>query len=120
VRFSEEDATNSSSDISELLLSDHGHPEIPTVLEPDILHTAATPWIALVACDANATDASQETDIFTLANERGAVGAVRIFFPWQTLEQLFIILPELSSSTRNGQARVLSIPGTVTPTLSQS
>jgi hypothetical protein len=35
-----------------------------------------TPWIALVACDANATDASQEEDIFTLARDKGAVSAL--------------------------------------------
>ena len=40
--------------------------------------TATTPWIALVACDANATDASQEIDIFTAAKDRGAVAAVRL------------------------------------------
>lgn len=40
---------------------------------------ATTPWIALVACDANATDAPQDTDIFTLAKDRGAVAAVRSF-----------------------------------------
>jgi hypothetical protein len=90
VRFSEEDATNSTSDISELLLSDRGHPEIPTALEPDLRRPATTPWIALVACDANATHASQDTDIFTLANDRGAVGAVRIS-PMQALGRSFII-----------------------------
>ncbi|KAL6310400.1 hypothetical protein BKA93DRAFT_721934 [Sparassis latifolia] len=35
-----------------------------------------TPWIALVSCDGNATNASQEADIFTLANQRGAVSAL--------------------------------------------
>jgi hypothetical protein len=35
VRFSEEDASNSTSDISESLLYDYGHPEIPAVPEPD-------------------------------------------------------------------------------------
>lgn len=38
--------------------------------------TTTTPWIALVSCDANATDASQIDDIFTLANDRGAVAAL--------------------------------------------
>jgi hypothetical protein len=78
VRFSEEDATNSTSDTSESLLSDHSHPEIPAVPEPDPPHPATTPWIALVACDANATHASQDVDVFTLANDRGAIGAVGI------------------------------------------
>lgn len=38
--------------------------------------TTTTPWIALVSCDANATDASMEDDIFTLARDRGAVSAL--------------------------------------------
>ncbi len=78
MRFSEEDAKNSTTDISESLLSEHGHPEIPAVSEPDLRRPATTPWIALVACDANATHASQDVDVFTLANDRGAVGAVRV------------------------------------------
>ena len=41
-------------------------------------HLASTPWIALVACDGNATNASQEVDVFSLASDRGAVGAVGI------------------------------------------
>jgi hypothetical protein len=35
-----------------------------------------TPWIALVACDANATNASQDVDIFTLARDAGARSAL--------------------------------------------
>ncbi|KAK0461080.1 uncharacterized protein EV420DRAFT_1530134 [Desarmillaria tabescens] len=35
-----------------------------------------TPWIALVSCDFNATNASQEIDIFTLARDKGAVAAL--------------------------------------------
>ncbi|KAI3618955.1 ring finger domain [Moniliophthora roreri] len=35
-----------------------------------------TPWIALVSCDFNATDADQEIDIFTLARDKGAVSAL--------------------------------------------
>ncbi|KAI0779339.1 hypothetical protein C8Q74DRAFT_1446931 [Fomes fomentarius] len=38
--------------------------------------TTTTPWIALVNCDANSTNASQEDDIFTLARDRGAVAAL--------------------------------------------
>ncbi|EIW83076.1 hypothetical protein CONPUDRAFT_81157 [Coniophora puteana RWD-64-598 SS2] len=38
--------------------------------------TTITPWIALIACDANATNASMEDDIFTLARDRGAVSAL--------------------------------------------
>lgn len=37
---------------------------------------ASTPWIALIACDENATDASMDEDIFTLAHDKGAVSAV--------------------------------------------
>jgi hypothetical protein len=37
---------------------------------------AATPWIALVACDANSTNMSYETDIFSMARDRGARSAV--------------------------------------------
>lgn len=39
---------------------------------------AITPWIAVISCDTNATDSSPKTDIFTLAKERGATGAVSI------------------------------------------
>ncbi|KAJ7579214.1 hypothetical protein C8J56DRAFT_965107 [Mycena floridula] len=35
-----------------------------------------TPWIALISCDTNATDASQDEDIFTLARNKGAVAAL--------------------------------------------
>ncbi|KAF5386110.1 hypothetical protein D9615_002250 [Tricholomella constricta] len=35
-----------------------------------------TPWIAMVSCDFNATNASQEEDVFTLARDKGAVAAV--------------------------------------------
>ncbi|RPD54743.1 hypothetical protein L227DRAFT_511251 [Lentinus tigrinus ALCF2SS1-6] len=38
--------------------------------------TTTTPWIALVSCDANSTNASMEDDIFTLARDRGAVAAL--------------------------------------------
>ncbi|KAF8844291.1 hypothetical protein BDN67DRAFT_943495 [Paxillus ammoniavirescens] len=38
--------------------------------------TTATPWIALVACDANSTNMSQEVDIFSMARDRGARSAV--------------------------------------------
>lgn len=47
--------------------------------------SAITPWIALVQCDANATQASQEDDIFTLARDRGAVGAVSLLLAHPTL-----------------------------------
>ncbi|EGO25282.1 hypothetical protein SERLADRAFT_465174 [Serpula lacrymans var. lacrymans S7.9] len=38
--------------------------------------TSTTPWIALIACDYNSTQASMEVDIFTLARERGAQSAL--------------------------------------------
>ncbi|KAH8096809.1 hypothetical protein BXZ70DRAFT_316802 [Cristinia sonorae] len=37
--------------------------------------TTTTPWIALVSCDSNSTNASTTTDIFTLARQRGAIAA---------------------------------------------
>lgn len=39
-------------------------------------NTTVTPWIALVSCDANSTDASQVNDIFTIARDRGAVAGL--------------------------------------------
>ncbi|KAF9475532.1 hypothetical protein BDN70DRAFT_813981 [Pholiota conissans] len=36
----------------------------------------STPWIALVSCDKNATNASIDEDIFTLARDMGAVSAL--------------------------------------------
>ncbi|KAI0334988.1 hypothetical protein GY45DRAFT_1317444 [Cubamyces sp. BRFM 1775] len=38
--------------------------------------TTKTPWIALVSCDTNSSHASMEDDIFTLAQERGAVAGL--------------------------------------------
>ncbi|KAI0762124.1 hypothetical protein BD413DRAFT_217414 [Trametes elegans] len=38
--------------------------------------TTSTPWVALVSCDVNSTNASMEDDIFTLARDRGAVAAL--------------------------------------------
>ncbi|KAJ3539195.1 hypothetical protein NMY22_g4840 [Coprinellus aureogranulatus] len=35
-----------------------------------------TPWIAMVLCDRNASDASMDIDIFTMARDKGAVGAL--------------------------------------------
>jgi hypothetical protein len=37
---------------------------------------AYTPWIALVSCDANATNSSEESDIFSLAHDAGADAAL--------------------------------------------
>jgi len=36
----------------------------------------SSPWIALVSCDHNASAASMDEDIFTLARDKGAVSAV--------------------------------------------
>ncbi|PPQ79640.1 hypothetical protein CVT25_003225 [Psilocybe cyanescens] len=36
----------------------------------------STPWIALISCDTNSTNASPTKDIFTLAREKGAVAAI--------------------------------------------
>ncbi|KIM45669.1 hypothetical protein M413DRAFT_442322 [Hebeloma cylindrosporum] len=36
----------------------------------------STPWIALISCDNNSTNASLDTDIFELAHEKGAVSAL--------------------------------------------
>ncbi|KAH9055531.1 hypothetical protein EDB87DRAFT_1640088 [Lactarius vividus] len=66
VRFSEEDAKNVAND------------------------TTTTPWIALVSCDANSTHASDFYDIFTLASDRGAVGAL-LYSEWS---KACIINPE--------------------------
>ncbi|KAH9032435.1 hypothetical protein EDB85DRAFT_2145555 [Lactarius pseudohatsudake] len=71
VRFSEEDAKGVAND------------------------TTTTPWIALVSCDANATHASDIDDIFTLANERGAVGAL-LYSEWS---QACIINAEYTDPT---------------------
>ncbi|KAG1751567.1 uncharacterized protein EDB91DRAFT_1234886 [Suillus paluster] len=38
--------------------------------------TSSTPWIALVACDANATNYSEQVDIFTMASSAGAQSAL--------------------------------------------
>ncbi|EMD37842.1 hypothetical protein CERSUDRAFT_114486 [Gelatoporia subvermispora B] len=47
-----------------------------TNLTNSTIDMTITPWIALVSCDDNATDASLDVDIFTLAQERGAVAAL--------------------------------------------
>ncbi|KAH9171176.1 hypothetical protein EDB89DRAFT_2071081 [Lactarius sanguifluus] len=71
VRFSEEDARDVAND------------------------TTTTPWIALVSCDTNATHASDFYDIFTLANDRGAIGAL-LYSEWS---RACIINPEYTDPT---------------------
>ncbi|TFY58389.1 hypothetical protein EVG20_g8168 [Dentipellis fragilis] len=61
-----------------------------SVVKNDSSDFTSTPWIALVSCDFNATNASQEDDIFTLARDRGAVGAL-LYSEWS---QACIINPE--------------------------
>ncbi|KAF8070467.1 hypothetical protein FPV67DRAFT_1413367 [Lyophyllum atratum] len=46
-----------------------------TKVSNDTLPTA-TPWIAMISCDSNATSASQDEDVFTLARDKGAVAAL--------------------------------------------
>ncbi|KZP34645.1 hypothetical protein FIBSPDRAFT_772413 [Athelia psychrophila] len=41
-----------------------------------INETSYTPWIALVSCDSNTTNSSNDTDIFTYAQSSGAVAAL--------------------------------------------
>jgi len=38
--------------------------------------TTSTPWVAFISCDANVTGTPMDEDIFTLAQERGAVAAL--------------------------------------------
>ncbi|KAF8513094.1 hypothetical protein BU17DRAFT_53477 [Hysterangium stoloniferum] len=52
-----------------------------------------TPWIALVNCDANTTDASLQDDIFTLARDRGAVAALL----YSNTSEACLINPEYAS-----------------------
>ncbi|KAF9531668.1 hypothetical protein CPB83DRAFT_80138 [Crepidotus variabilis] len=42
----------------------------------NLTEPTATPWIAFVSCDRNATNQSLDEDIFTLARDKGAVAAV--------------------------------------------
>ncbi|KAI0044977.1 hypothetical protein FA95DRAFT_1522078 [Auriscalpium vulgare] len=67
----------------------------------EVTHNSSTttPWIALVSCDANATNASQEDDIFTLAFDRGAVGAL-LYSEWS---QACIINAEYADPTNFNQ-----------------
>ncbi|KAJ1304717.1 hypothetical protein OPQ81_005855 [Rhizoctonia solani] len=46
-----------------------------SLADPDNTYTP-TPWVALISCDKNATNASNDTDIFTSARDRGAVAAL--------------------------------------------
>lgn len=48
-----------------------------------------TPWIAMIACDANVTDVSMEVDVFTLARSKGAKAAVSKHLPTEREEFMF-------------------------------
>jgi len=106
VHFSEDMADNLTAP-SESLMCDESLKDVLIVL------SALTPWIALVSCDKNATNASMEEDIFTLARDKGAVSAVRIQCP-----HILFSVPEGTSSycTRWIQLLVSSILNTLTQT----
>lgn len=53
---------------------------LPYVSDSERVTTASTPWIAFVSCDSNSTTASNDTDVFTSAQDRGAIAAVCCFF----------------------------------------
>ncbi|KAF9241600.1 hypothetical protein BU15DRAFT_44671 [Melanogaster broomeanus] len=61
--------------------------------------TTTTPWIALVSCDANSTNASQEDDIFTMAKVRGAQSALL----YSLYSETCIVDPEYSNSANFDQ-----------------
>ncbi|KAK0462476.1 uncharacterized protein EV420DRAFT_1525012 [Desarmillaria tabescens] len=53
-----------------------------------------TPWIALISCDFNTTNASQEIDIFTLARDKGALSALL----YSVYSSACVIAPSYSNS----------------------
>ncbi|CEL60770.1 hypothetical protein RSOLAG1IB_04009 [Rhizoctonia solani AG-1 IB] len=61
--------------------------------DPDNSYTP-TPWIAMISCDKNSTNASNETDIFTSARDRGAVAALL----YSTKSQACLINPLYSNA----------------------
>ncbi|KAI8993874.1 hypothetical protein BD414DRAFT_480700 [Trametes punicea] len=75
--------------------------------------TTTTPWIALVSCDTNSTNASMEDDIFTLAQERGAVAGLLYSLHSVTC----LINPEYSDPAKFNQ--VMDIFSTKSLTMSQ-
>ena len=62
----------------------------------NVFLVATTPWIAFVSCDDNSTQASNDTDIFTLAQERGAVAAVSL--PRKRFHSLSLNIPDYRKS----------------------
>ncbi|KAI9457899.1 hypothetical protein F5148DRAFT_1221821 [Russula earlei] len=91
VRFSEDDARNATDDIT------------------------TTPWIALVSCDANTTHTSEDVDVFTLASDRGAVGAL-LYSEWSSAciinpgykdPDIFTPLMDIYSTQSLASARVI-------------
>ncbi|KXN90579.1 E3 ubiquitin-protein ligase RLIM [Leucoagaricus sp. SymC.cos] len=65
-------AGNGSSGISKGILIHFSEESVNGLTPP-----TSAPWIAMVSCDSNSTNASMEVDIFTLARDKGAVSAVR-------------------------------------------
>ncbi|KAG6869114.1 hypothetical protein C0993_001679 [Termitomyces sp. T159_Od127] len=55
---------------------------------------ATTPWIAMVSCDLNATNASQDEDVFTLARDNGAVAALHQKLLYSEYSFACVINPE--------------------------
>ncbi|EKM80980.1 hypothetical protein AGABI1DRAFT_119517 [Agaricus bisporus var. burnettii JB137-S8] len=64
-------AGNGTSGISKGILIHFSEESVNETIPP-----TSAPWIAMVSCDANATDASMDVDIFTLARDKGAVAAL--------------------------------------------
>ncbi|KAI0341877.1 hypothetical protein BDW22DRAFT_1357959 [Trametopsis cervina] len=65
------------------------------VSEPQLQEaTTSTPWIAFISCDSNSTDASNDTDIFAEARERGAAAVLL----YSLLSEHCLLLPEYTSS----------------------
>ncbi|KAK0194864.1 hypothetical protein F5146DRAFT_1023150 [Armillaria mellea] len=60
--------------------------------------SAQTPWIALISCDFNATNASQEVDIFTLARDKGALSASSTQLLYSVYSTACIINPGYSNA----------------------
>ncbi|KAH9962488.1 hypothetical protein BGW80DRAFT_1174968 [Lactifluus volemus] len=82
---------------------------------PNQSTAATTSWIALVSCDANTTHSSDSVDIFTLANQRGAVGAL-LYSEWSSAciinseykdPTTFIQLMDIFSTQSLASARVI-------------
>ncbi|KAF8757228.1 RING-like zinc finger [Rhizoctonia solani] len=69
------------------------HFDESSLSDPDNSYTP-TPWIAMISCDKNSTNASNDTDIFTSARDRGAVAALL----YSTKSQACLINPSYSDA----------------------